>query len=265
MVLLSSGAGPFSDGPASGVPDSTSAGLKPEEMSGLSCGAAISLLGGLECKNCTMFRRVFQASSHWTISKRVCSPASRRLSASARAGRTVPILVRRGSLPARLLAVWMLDAAAVPRTRRNRPFQVKVGTSLDEADRRLILAILPQMGGDKKKAAEVLGISLKTLYNRLNELPHRGYFLAEPHAGVDADLSLDQVELNYFKPILARMNLWIAAGTLWADGHVEYAPGTESVHLKKLAIRGVQLDYVHSAQTAAAEEAARRSDTPPRS
>lgn len=80
-------------------------------------------------------------------------------------------------------------------------------------------------------------------------------FLAAPYAGVDADLSLDHVELNYLKPILARMNLWVAAGTLWADGHVEYAPGTESVHLKKLAIRGVQLDYVHSAQTAAAEEA----------
>lgn len=44
---------------------------------------------------------------------------------------------------------------------------VKVGISLAEADRRLILATLDECAGDKKKAAEVLGISLKTLYNRL--------------------------------------------------------------------------------------------------
>ena len=47
--------------------------------------------------------------------------------------------------------------------------QIKVGTSLGEADRRLILATLDQLGGDKRKVAEVLGISVKTLYNRLNE------------------------------------------------------------------------------------------------
>lgn len=38
--------------------------------------------------------------------------------------------------------------------------------SLDEADRQLILATLEQCGGVKVRAAEVLGISLKTLYNR---------------------------------------------------------------------------------------------------
>jgi len=44
-----------------------------------------------------------------------------------------------------------------------------VGVSLAEADRRLILATLDQFAGDKKRAAAVLGISLKTLYNRLSE------------------------------------------------------------------------------------------------
>jgi DNA-binding NtrC family response regulator len=42
------------------------------------------------------------------------------------------------------------------------------GASLAEVERRHILATLEQCDGDKKKAAEVLGISLKTLYNRLN-------------------------------------------------------------------------------------------------
>jgi two-component system, NtrC family, response regulator HydG len=43
-----------------------------------------------------------------------------------------------------------------------------VGASLDDAERQLILATLERCGGDKRKAAEILGISLKTLYNRLH-------------------------------------------------------------------------------------------------
>jgi DNA-binding NtrC family response regulator len=45
---------------------------------------------------------------------------------------------------------------------------LRVGTSIAEAERQLILATLKGLGGDKRKAAEVLNISLKTLYNRLN-------------------------------------------------------------------------------------------------
>ncbi|WP_420227437.1 sigma-54-dependent transcriptional regulator [Pigmentiphaga litoralis] len=46
---------------------------------------------------------------------------------------------------------------------------IPVGMSLAEADRQLIFATLEQCSGVKKHAAEVLGISLKTLYNRLEE------------------------------------------------------------------------------------------------
>jgi two-component system, NtrC family, response regulator HydG len=42
-----------------------------------------------------------------------------------------------------------------------------IGLSLAEVDRRLILATLERLGGNKKRTAEMLGISLKTLYNRL--------------------------------------------------------------------------------------------------
>jgi DNA-binding NtrC family response regulator len=45
----------------------------------------------------------------------------------------------------------------------------RVGTPIAEMERRLILATLEHCAGDKKKAADVLKISLKTLYNRLNE------------------------------------------------------------------------------------------------
>lgn len=45
---------------------------------------------------------------------------------------------------------------------------VPIGASIEEVERRLILATLDLLEGDKKRAAEILGISVKTLYNRLN-------------------------------------------------------------------------------------------------
>jgi DNA-binding NtrC family response regulator len=44
---------------------------------------------------------------------------------------------------------------------------IRPGTPIAEAEKRLILATLDSYGGDKKTAARRLGISLKTLYNRL--------------------------------------------------------------------------------------------------
>ncbi len=46
--------------------------------------------------------------------------------------------------------------------------------SLAEADRQLIFATLEQCSGVKKHAAEILGISLKTLYNRLEDYAAKG-------------------------------------------------------------------------------------------
>ncbi len=46
--------------------------------------------------------------------------------------------------------------------------RICVGTSLDNAERALIMATLRALDGSKSKAAHVLGISLKTLYNRLH-------------------------------------------------------------------------------------------------
>ncbi len=45
---------------------------------------------------------------------------------------------------------------------------IPVGTSLELAERALITATLRSLDGSKSKAAQVLGISLKTLYNRLH-------------------------------------------------------------------------------------------------
>jgi len=80
-------------------------------------------------------------------------------------------------------------------------------------------------------------------------------FLAKPHAGVEGELVLTNVELDYFKPILRRYHVAVRDGVLSTDGKFEYAPETKTVDLKHITIQGVQIDYVHSAQTAAAEKA----------
>ena len=47
--------------------------------------------------------------------------------------------------------------------------QIRVGTSVADAERKLILATLAAHEGNKRRAAEVLGISVRTLYSRLQE------------------------------------------------------------------------------------------------
>src|SRR5690606_9862112 len=54
---------------------------------------------------------------------------------------------------------------------------VPLGITLAEADRRLILATLERCGGVKKQTAAVLGISAKTLYNRLEEYARAGHIV----------------------------------------------------------------------------------------
>jgi DNA-binding NtrC family response regulator len=46
---------------------------------------------------------------------------------------------------------------------------VRVGTTVDEAERLLILRTLEATGQNKTRAAEILGVSLKTLHNKLKE------------------------------------------------------------------------------------------------
>lgn len=60
---------------------------------------------------------------------------------------------------------------------RGGQVSVPVGETLAEADRRLILATLERCNGVKKQTAAMLGISPKTLYNRLEEYAAAGYAL----------------------------------------------------------------------------------------
>lgn len=53
--------------------------------------------------------------------------------------------------------------------------KIAVGTPLDSAQRAVIMATLDYYGGDKRRTAMALGISPKTLYNRLEEFRKQGY------------------------------------------------------------------------------------------
>lgn len=51
--------------------------------------------------------------------------------------------------------------------RKGPQFEIRVGESLDEVEREFIFKTLDFTNGNKVRAAQILGISLKTLYNRL--------------------------------------------------------------------------------------------------
>jgi DNA-binding NtrC family response regulator len=78
---------------------------------------------------------------------------------------------------AHIMAGERIEAHHVPLDRRLPPvvspdlgrLTFEVGTSLEESEKALIMATLAHHGGNKREAAEVLGVSLKTLYNRLKE------------------------------------------------------------------------------------------------
>ena len=79
-------------------------------------------------------------------------------------------------------------------------------------------------------------------------------FLAEPHAGIDADMALQQVALEPFLPVAGRYNVQVRGGVLSVDGHLEYtAEGETEATLKTLTIEHARIDYVHTSETTAIE------------
>ncbi len=56
-----------------------------------------------------------------------------------------------------------------PKTPHGSTLQLRVGATVEEMERQLIYATLEKYGGHKERTAEVLGLSSKTLYNRLRQ------------------------------------------------------------------------------------------------
>ena len=102
---------------------------------------------------------------HW-------SPAAlRRLRALTWPGnvRELKNLVERAAIMADdVIGEDLVPCAAGAVSPAGEEIRVRVGTPLADSERRLILATLAQTGGDKRRAAEILGISVKTIYNRLS-------------------------------------------------------------------------------------------------
>jgi hypothetical protein len=71
-------------------------------------------------------------------------------------------------------------------------------------------------------------------------------FLAEPHAAFMADVTLDGVELDYFKPIADRYHVTVSAGTLSGSGEIEIAPRFKSVVLWSARVDGARVDYART-------------------
>jgi hypothetical protein len=71
-------------------------------------------------------------------------------------------------------------------------------------------------------------------------------FLAKPHIALKGDLELDQIALDYFKPIAERYQLSIRAGSLSkARGSIEYAPHVQKILISDLSFAGLDADYLH--------------------
>jgi len=82
----------------------------------------------------------------------------------------------------------------------------------------------------------------------------RADFLAKPNPTFRGNLTLQDIELDYFKPMTNRYNVTVDKGLLSAEGMVESGHDVKTVELTKVTISDVRVDYVHTLGTAAAEQ-----------
>jgi hypothetical protein len=87
----------------------------------------------------------------------------------------------------------------------------------------------------------------------------RADFLADPFPGVVADITLEGIELDYFKPLTRRLaNVTIKGGVLAAEGRIEYAPWMKVVDLGRAEISQVDIEYVNRTRGTSGEKKAAR-------
>ena len=80
-------------------------------------------------------------------------------------------------------------------------------------------------------------------------------FFAVPNPAIRAHVEATKIPLRELKPVGAHANLYVTGGILSALGDIEFAPRVETVYLQRVTVDDVLMDYVHSAETAAAEAA----------
>lgn len=80
-------------------------------------------------------------------------------------------------------------------------------------------------------------------------------FLAEPFPGVHALYKVENVPLDRLRTFGEKANLTVSGGTLSSQGEVEYGPRHREARIADVTVRGLRLDYTHTAATAPAEKA----------
>jgi hypothetical protein len=80
------------------------------------------------------------------------------------------------------------------------------------------------------------------------EIDGHADFLAVPHPGVKATVSLGEIDLDHFKAISQPFGVAIKGGHLTASGLVEYAPTMKVVDLRQAVVDGVTVEYMHVPQ-----------------
>ncbi len=116
------------------------------------------------------------------------------------------------------------------------------GTTVEEAERRLILMTLEHTRDNKTRAAEILGISLKTLHNKLNKLRGRVPGKASGRRSRFAVASVTEPILHALCSIRAKQIAGVTASSAWPSSALSAA----------LRRRGSSTVVLHESQRAAA-------------
>ena len=82
-------------------------------------------------------------------------------------------------------------------------------------------------------------------------------FLVEPHVALKGGLQLQQITLDYFKPITERYQLSVQQGVLSSDALIEYAREGTNIQIKQLTLDKLVADYIHVAAIAPTEKIAK--------
>ena len=78
-------------------------------------------------------------------------------------------------------------------------------------------------------------------------------FLSEPFPGIRVKYRMSDVPLGALEPASHHVNLSISGGRLTSTGLVEYAPAIAKVEVERGVLDGVEIDYLHAAQTSEKE------------
>jgi hypothetical protein len=85
-------------------------------------------------------------------------------------------------------------------------------------------------------------------------------FLATPHVSFKSDVSLNDIGLDYFRPIIERYNFTARRGSLSADGNIEYAEHTKLIDIQEIKVKGVDAEYINKSKESAPKKVSKEVD-----